>query len=269
MRAPRVPGPSRGEGEPQAESSGWRRWLREAGRAFGIGLSDDQLDLFEAYLSALLAWNRRVNLTAITEPNEVAALHFLDSLTCLAVSRFDANARVIDVGSGAGFPGIPIAISRPDLHVTLLESTGRKCRFLDHVITTLALPGVSVDCRRAEMAGQDPSTRESFDIAVTRAVAELAVLAELCLPLLKMGGVALVMKGPKAESEIARGGGAMAVLGGRLEFARPLALPVPSGTVERVVLGIRKISATPQGYPRAPGVPARRPLGIDRGAGGG
>lgn len=242
----------------------WRDALAAGSAAIGVPLTDAQLHSFGLYLDTLLDWNQRINLTAITDPNEVAALHFLDSLTCLPAFSFDANACVLDVGSGAGFPGIPLAIARPDLKVTLLESVRKKRRFLEHVVASLDLPSVSVKCARAETAGRDPTMRDAFDVAVTRALAELSTAAELCLPLVKVGGIALVMKGPKADDEISRADDAIAILGGMLEFTRDFDLPTPSGSAQRVIIGLRKAGATPDKYPRAPGIPAKRPISIDR-----
>jgi len=242
----------------------WQRQLLASSRALGIELTAAHIDAFAAYLDLLLDWNRRVNLTSITDPAEVAALHFLDSLTCLTVAPLRWNIRLLDVGSGAGVPGIPLAIVRPDLEVTLLESVRKKCRFVEAAVALLGLRWVSVDCRRAEEAGQDPARREAFDIAVTRAVAHAAVAAELCLPLVRIGGLAMVMKGPCAEQEVAEARMAIATLGGSVEFMRALTLPTPGGEVGRTIVGVRKIKQTPAQYPRRPGVPARRPLGIDR-----
>jgi 16S rRNA (guanine527-N7)-methyltransferase len=241
----------------------WRGLLRDGARNLGIDLTGAELDGFECYMSLLLDWNRRVNLTAITDPAEIAILHFFDSLTCLAAASFGPNARVIDVGSGAGLPGIPIAVVRPDLRLTLLESTRKKCRFLSDVASSLDLIGVSVDCRRAEDAGRDPLLRGTFDVAVSRAVADLAVLAELCLPFVKVGGLMLAMKGPRVEEEMEQARRACAILGGEIEFTRSFALPAPVEPADRVVVGIRKISPTPDRYPRRAGMPAKRPLGID------
>jgi len=251
-------------------SSGtWRERLRAAASRLGIELSDGQARAFELYLEALLDWNQRVNLTSITDPDQVAALHFLDSLSCLAAAPFVSGARVADVGSGAGLPGIPLAITRPDLRVALLESVAKKCRFLEHAAGLLSLGSVSVACTRAEHAGRDPTMRETFDIVVSRAVAELAVVAELCLPLVKVGGLGLFMKGPRAEEEVARAGEALSILGGKGEFARELTFPAQGESVRRVIIGVRKLKPTPQRYPRAAGRPARRPLGIDRRKNGG
>lgn len=241
----------------------WRAALQHGAKGFGIDLTEAQAEACERYVSLLLAWNQRVNLTAITDPRKIAVLHLLDSLTCLAAVPIGTNARVIDVGSGAGLPGIPIAVVRPDLRVTLLEATRKKCRFLEDAVTALGLVGASVDCRRAEDAGHDPLLREAFDVAVSRAVADLAVLAELCLPLVKVGGLVLAMKGPRVGEEIAQGRRACAGLGGEVEFTRSFTLSAPDEPAERVIVGIRKVTATPEKYPRRAGTPSKRPLGID------
>jgi 16S rRNA (guanine527-N7)-methyltransferase len=241
----------------------WQRQLRKSARRLGIGLTAAHLDAFASYLDLLLDWNRRVNLTAITEPSQVAALHFLDSLTCLAEVPTAANTRLCDVGSGAGFPGIPLAIVCPELEVTLLESVRKKCRFLEAVIAALGLPRVAVACRRAEVAGCDPAMRETFDMAITRAVAHLAVAAEFCLPLVKVGGLALVMKGPQGEQEVIESQTAIGTLGGSVERVRAFRLPTPEGEVGRSIIAVRKTSRMLPKYPRRPGIPARRPLGID------
>jgi 16S rRNA (guanine527-N7)-methyltransferase len=240
----------------------WRGLLRDGARNLGIDLTGAELDAFECYMSLLLDWNRRVNLTAITDPAEIAILHFFDSLTCLAAASFGPNARVVDVGSGAGLPGIPIAVVRPDLGLTLLESTRKKCLFLEHAIGVIALSSVSVDCRRAEDAGRDPLLRGTLDVAVSRAVADLVVVAELCLPLVKVGGLMLAMKGPRVGEEMEQAQRGCAILGGKIEFARDFVLPAAE-PADRVIVGIRKIGPTSDRYPRRAGMPAKRPLGID------
>lgn len=241
----------------------WQQVLRTQSAELGVELTDPQLGAFERYLGLLLEWNRRINLTSITDPARVAVLHFLDSLTCLAASAFPARSRVADVGSGAGLPGIPIAIARPDLRVTLIESVSKKCRFLEAAISTAGLRNAAVSCARAEAAGHDAGLRESFDVVVTRAVADLAVAAELCLPLARLGGAAVMMKGPGARDEIARGAAAVKILGGELELARDFTLQAPDERVSRTIIWLRKRAPTPERYPRAPGRPAKRPLGID------
>jgi 16S rRNA (guanine527-N7)-methyltransferase len=238
----------------------WRASLQNGASALGICVTGAQAEALERYVSLLVDWNRRINLTAITDPQGIAALHLVDSLTCLATLPFPPNARVIDVGSGAGLPGIPLAVVRPDLRVTLLESTRKKCRFLECAVTTLALVGIRVDCRRAEEAGRDPRLREAFDVAVSRAVAELAVVGELCLPFVRIGGSALAMKGPDVEEEMGRGGRACLVLGGRISGKREFTLATPEGPAERSIVTIEKVALTPQKYPRRAGIPAKRPL---------
>lgn len=241
----------------------WRAALQDGAKGFGIHLTEAQAKACERYVSLLLDWNRRVNLTAITDPRKIAVLHLLDSMTCLAAVPIVTNARVIDVGSGAGLPGIPIAVARPDLFVTLLESTRKKCHFLKEAISSLCLAGASVDCRRAEDAGRDPAVRETFDVAVSRAVADLSVVAELCLPFVRVGGLVLAMKGPRVGEEMGHGRRACAGLGGEVEFTRSFTLSAPDEAAERVIVGIRKVTATPEKYPRRPGIPSKRPLGID------
>ena len=248
----------------RSQSADWRGWLQAESSRIGIRLADPQLDHFARYLGELLEWNRRANLTSITDPDEIAALHFLDSLTCLAALDFPTDARLADVGTGAGLPGIALAIARPDLRVTLIESTQKKCRFLEHVIHLLPLPNAVIQCGRAETAGRDPGLRESFDIVAIRAVARLAVAAELCLPLTRIGGAALVMKGPRAGEEVLEASPAIAILGGRIESTRNFLIPAPTGTAARTIIVLRKQTQTSPKHPRAPGKPAKRPLGIDR-----
>lgn len=251
-------------GHPPRNDADWRESLVMGARDFGVDLTPAQLGQFQLYLSLLLQWNERINLTSITDPGEVAALHFLDSITCLAASEFDENIRLIDIGSGAGLPGIPIAICRPDLHVTLLESTRKKCRFLESAIHELALDRLTVDCRRAEVAAHDPIVRETFDIAVSRALAELSVVAELCLAFVKTGGSALAMKGPNVAAEIERASGAIEPVGGEITDVKTFDIPTPDGAVGRTIVVMTKIAETPAKYPRHTGIPAKRRLGIDR-----
>lgn len=241
----------------------WARPLQMEGRRLGIRITDGQLRAFDAYLRALLESNRRVNLTSITDPQQVATTHFLDSLTCLLAAPFPHAAAVADVGSGAGLPGIPLAIARPDLRVTLIESTGKKCRFLERVVGILGLGKAGVACARAEAVGHDPEHRESYDVVVARALAEAAVAAELCLPLAKVGGAVMLMKGPHAAEEIDRAGAAISILGGEVEAARRFTINAPGEALSRTIIVVRKNRPTPDAYPRAPGRPGKRPLGID------
>lgn len=251
-------------GESSRDHTDWHWTLRENAKAFGVNLTPAQIERFQLYLSLLLEWNQRINLTSITDPAEVGAIHFLDSITCFAAFGFDANISLLDVGSGAGLPGIPLAICRPDLFVTLLESTSKKCRFLELAVQNLALDRVAVDCSRAETAAHDPTMRETFNVAVTRALADLAVIAELSLPFVKTGGHALAMKGPSIGDEIDRACDAIHIVGGEITDVKTMSITTPSGAVARTIIVMTKIAQTPEKYPRRPGIPAKRPLGIDR-----
>ncbi len=239
--------------------------LADGARALGLSLTDDQLNAFQIYYETLIAWNARVNLTRITDYEAVQVKHFLDSLSCLAaVERYRAplsrlaGLRVIDVGSGAGFPGLPLKIAFPALRLTLLEATGKKAAFLQALVERLALDGVTVVHARAEEAGQDPTHRERYDLALARALAEMAALAELTLPLVRVGGLVIAQKGedPSAEVEAARR--AIQALGGRAREILPVTVPGLEAARHLVVL--EKVSTTPHPYPRRPGIPAKRPL---------
>ena len=234
------------------------RELKEPARAMGVSLSDAQLDRFEVYCRELLAWNRKFNLTAITDRYGVMTRHFLDSLSCLlAVPRL--AGRVIDVGTGAGFPGLPLKIARPHIQLTLVEATGKKVAFLRHLVGELGLENVTILHNRIETVGRDPDHREQYRLAVARAVAELRVLAEYMLPLLRPGGMMLAQKGTDPAAEVAAAARALQVLGGEHRQTMPVAIPgLPAA---RHLVLIQKNRPTPATYPRRAGVPTRKPLG--------
>ena len=241
--------------------------LADGARALGIRLSDDQLNAFQTYYEMLVAWNARVNLTRITEFEAVQTKHFLDSLSCLAaIRRYPALAagiappglRAIDVGSGAGFPGLPLKIACPDVCLTLLEATGKKAEFLTEVVSRLGLTDVTVLNARAEQAGHDPAHREAYDLAVARALAALPVLAELTLPFVRPGGLVIAQKGEDPVAEVEAAQAAFQTLGGRLRHVLPVS--VPGLAAARHLVVIEKVAATPDGYPRRSGMPAKRPL---------
>jgi 16S rRNA (guanine527-N7)-methyltransferase len=210
------------------------------------------------YERELVDWNARFNLTAIRDPQEIHIKHFLDSLTCLLAMRKVSIGRLIDIGTGAGFPGIPIKIIYPKMQLTLVESVGKKAEFCRHVVKILDLQGVEVVQERAESLGQNPSYREQYDWAVARAVAILPVLAEYLLPLVRVGGSMLAMKGESGPAEAHSAERALRVLGGHLRQLLPVTLP---GVVEeRYLVVIDKVAATPDGYPRKVGIPSKRPL---------
>ena len=214
-------------------------------------LTTKQLDQFSTYYEMLVDWNTRVNLTAITEPEDVANKHFIDSLA--AEPYLPKGASVADVGTGAGFPGIPLLIVRPDLKLTLMDSLQKRLVFLEAVLKEL---GLSADCvhARAEDAGQNPRYRERFDAALSRAVSALPVLCELTLPLVKVGGVSIAYKGDAGE-ELAASGHALEVLHASAER---IVVPASYGARELVLL--KKLAPTPKQYPRKAGTPAKNPL---------
>ncbi|MDR9786465.1 MAG: 16S rRNA (guanine(527)-N(7))-methyltransferase RsmG [Peptococcaceae bacterium MAG4] len=224
----------------------------------GLELSQEQVGLFKEYYRFLAEANKSINLTSILDEKDVAVKHFLDSLSCFNVIALEDGMSLIDIGTGAGFPGVPIKIYRPGLKVTLLESVEKKVRFLEGLISSLGLRDIEVVHARAEDFGRDPAQREKWDRVVSRAVASLAVLAEYCLPFLKVEGYFVAMKGPKLEEELKKAGNALLLLGGRVDKIMGLKLPF-TGEERKLVL-IRKTGPTPGKYPRRAGIPQKRPL---------
>lgn len=223
----------------------------------GIQLSPAQIGALEVYEQELLHWNERVNLTAIRDAHQIRIKHFLDSLTCLSVVRYPCE-RVIDVGTGAGFPGVPLKIVYPGIQLTLVESVGKKADFCRHLVKTLRLEGVQVVQERAEIVGQMPAHRQQYDWAIARAVAIMPVLVEYLLPLVRLGGAMLAMKGESAPAETQQAEYAIRLLGGHLRKLNPVTLP---GVVEeRYLVVVDKVATTPDTYPRRVGIPAKRPL---------
>jgi 16S rRNA (guanine527-N7)-methyltransferase len=223
----------------------------------GVDLSETQLDQFEAYYQELIRWNERVNLTGITDPDEVLTKHFLDSLSCLqAVPELPKT--VVDVGSGAGFPGLALKIAQPHIQLTLIEATGKKVEFLKHLVQVLGLSAVTVLHHRAEEAGRLPNHRGHYQLAVARAVAQLPILAEYMLPLLKVDGLMLAQKGVDPAAEIKAAKGALGVLGGR--HLKTIPVEIPDLDAARHLVLIKKVKPTPKPYPRQPGLPAKKPL---------
>lgn len=234
------------------------RLVEYAKTLFDITLSAEQVALFTRYAEELSAWNAHTNLTAITDPEAVLIRHFLDSLSLYPFLPKESHKRVIDVGTGAGFPGMVLAILAPHFHVTLLESTGKKIKFLDHIITTLNLQNARTLNARAEEAGHISHYRAHYDVVVARAVARLPALLEYMLPLARVGGVCIAMKGVSAQDEVADSGVALKTLGGTFLRMETVMLP----TVDEVhhLVFIEKIDKTPPDYPRNPGIPTKKPL---------
>jgi 16S rRNA (guanine527-N7)-methyltransferase len=236
------------------------RFLAEGAAALGIKLGAYEIEQFDTYYRELLDWNSRINLTAITDLKDVQVKHFLDSLTVIkALSREKkVISRFIDVGTGAGFPGIPLKIAFPDIKMVLLEATAKKVSFLKHIINQLGMTGIDVITGRAEEIAQKSEYREQFDAVLSRAVAPLQVLAELTLPFCAIGGSVIAQKKGDIQLELEQSGRAINVLGGSL-------LSVESIQMEglddnRCLVVIDKIASTPLKYPRRPGMPEKRPI---------
>ena len=237
--------------------------LTSGARALGIELQPDQVEQFRAYTRLLLEWNEKFNLTRITDPVDIAVKHYLDSLTSLSAAEFPKGALVADVGTGAGFPGVPIAIVRPDLRLVLIEATKQKLRFLEQLrqaILSLAKDGLQIDLvhARAEDAGRMPEHRERYDVVLARAVAEMRVLAEYCLPLAKVGGVFIAMKGSDVDEELEAARPAIGTLGG----APPklIRLTLPYADIGRTLVVVKKAKPTPEQFPRHGSKIAKRPV---------
>jgi 16S rRNA (guanine527-N7)-methyltransferase len=231
----------------------------EIEQVVGIRVTDSQIKALKRYEQLLLEWNEKFNLTAIREVEQIRSKHFLDSLTCFLAFGEKKPTSLIDVGTGAGFPGIVLKIMLPKLKLTLVESVGKKANFCEHVVQTLNLDNVVVVKERAEVVGQDPAHRENYDWAVARAVAQLPILAEYLLPLVKLGGHVLAQKGETALAETHKAERAIKLLGGHIHQVHSVCLP--GVAEERYLVVIDKISATPPDFPRRVGIPSKSPLG--------
>lgn len=232
--------------------------LVQQAAAFGLTLTPTQTQQFEQYLALLLAWNERMNLTAIREPAEIVTRHFVDSLTC-ALATADLNGLdLIDVGTGAGFPGLPLKILYPALRLTLVDSVAKKGDFLRQVVAELGLTEVQIITERAEALGRLPQHRGQYDWAVARAVAELRVLLEYLLPLCRPAGQVLAQKGESAAQEVSEAANALHLLGGVVRSLQPVHLP--GRAQPHYLVLVAKVAATPDRYPRRVGIPGKRPL---------
>ncbi len=231
--------------------------LAARGAEAQLSFTEEQLAHFTRYYELLVETNKVMNLTAITEPEEVAVKHMVDSL--LAYEDGMQGKTLVDVGTGAGFPGVPLKIYCPSLKVTLVDSLGKRLRFLEQVIDELGLKGIRCEHLRAEDAGRSKKHREQYDYVTARAVARLSVLSEYCLPLAKKGGQFIALKGSRFAEEIEEGEAAVKILGGKIISAEPVKLPgLDDG---RAIIKIAKIKATPAQYPRKAGTPEKQPLG--------
>lgn len=232
--------------------------LLQGAAQLGAPLSAKQLEEFTNYLDLLEAWNRRANLVGSADRRTIIVRHFLDALSCLKSGKFEGSLHVIDVGSGAGLPGIPIKIARPALRMTLLDSVRKKADFLSRVVEVLKLENVSVTWGRAEDEARKPAEREAYDVALARAVAPLFTLLEYVLPFVRVGGCFIAQRGPKASQEVDESEAALKILGGQAEKVVPV--EVPFLEAKRNLVLVTKRHGTPRKYPRQAGMPRKRPL---------
>ena len=224
----------------------------------GMELTDHQIEQFKKYFELLVEWNEKMNLTAITELEDVYLKHFYDSISAAFYVDFSKPLTVCDVGAGAGFPSLPMKICFPEMRVTIVDSLNKRIQFLNHLSDQLGLENVSFVHARAEEFGQNAAYRESFDVVTARAVARLSVLSELCVPLVKVGGRFVAMKAASAEDELKDAKKALQVLGAQLEEDHAFQLPVENS--ERKLYVFSKQKATPKKYPRKPGTPNKTPI---------
>ncbi len=234
------------------------RILQEGLRRLGLDSGEAVIAQFLTYYELLVSYNEKVNLTAITAPEEVAVKHFLDSVALLALFDIPRGARVVDVGTGAGFPGLPLKLVRPDIDLTLVDALGKRVTFLRMCADTLGLTQVTCLHARAEELGKKAEHREQYDVAVSRAVANLATLSEYCLPLVRLGGTFAALKGPAAPQELSGAKNAIAVLGGGNACIK--LAEIADAELKHAVVLVDKIGHTPPKYPRSGNKAAQKPL---------
>lgn len=237
------------------ELNEFKNIIKEKGKEINIELNDNKSEMFYEYMNMLVEWNNNINLTSITEPNDVILKHFIDSITAY---KYAKNMSVIDVGTGAGFPGIPLKILDNNIDITLLDSLNKRINFLNEVIDKLGLENIKTIHGRVEEVARDKKLRESFDVAVSRAVAPLNVLLEYMIPLIKVGGKCVCMKGSNVEEEINQSKNALKRLNAEIELVESFSLP---GTdMKRNIVLVRKLGKTDKVFPRKAGTPSKNPL---------
>lgn len=229
--------------------------LKSQAKQINIELTEEQVEKYYKYMNLLLEWNEKINLTAIIEPKEIILKHFIDSLTI--EKHIKENEKLIDVGTGAGFPGIPISIIKENTNIVLLDSLNKRINFLEEVKKELKLKNITTIHGRVEEFGKNKKERETYDIATSRAVAPLNILLEYLLPLIKVGGRAICMKGSNIE-EIENAKNALKILGGEIEQIEEIILP--NSDIKRNIIIVKKINNTPSKYPRKPGTPSKEPI---------
>lgn len=231
--------------------------LKTSAEKMGIELSQNQLEKFDLYKKLLLEWNEKMNLTAITDDEGIAIKHFADSISVLPLIE-NKNASLIDVGTGAGFPGIPLKIANDGFKVTLLDSLNKRITFLEEVKKELGITNLECIHSRAEDGGRNADLREKFDYCVSRAVARLSVLSEYCMPFVAVGGYFISLKGPDAAEELTEAQNAISVLGGKVE--KVVEITIPESDLKHCAVVIKKIKSTPKAYPRKAGTAAKKPI---------
>jgi len=232
--------------------------FKEKADTIEVQLNNEQLESFSKFMGFMIKWNDRVRLTSITEETEVIDKHFIDSLTALKANVIKDNDKILDLGTGGGFPGIPLKFINPTIDLTMLDSRLKKIEYLKEVIDAFALENTIAIHGRAEDYGQLPNYREQFDIVVSRAVANLTVLSEYCLPFVKKEGYFIAMKGTKSDEELNEAKKAIKILGGSIQEV--LEFKLPDTDYDRSIILIKKVNSTPKKYPRNPGKPKKSPI---------
>ena len=236
--------------------NGLKQMLIDGAKEFGVNFDDSQINQLERFMEMLKEWNMRMNLTAIEKDEDIIIKHYLDSFSILPCLQ-NKDIKLIDVGTGAGFPGIPVKIAFGSINITLLDSLEKRIRFLDEVVGALGLEGVKTLHGRAEDIGMNGSYRETFDVSTARAVASLPVLLEYCFPFVKTGGMFIAMKGSNLD-EVGQSKKALDILGGEIEDIKQIVLPFSD--IKRNIIIVRKLRHTPTKYPRKAGKPSKEPL---------
>ena len=232
--------------------------LKKSFEAMNIENSQELIEKFRIYMEGVLEWNEKVNLTTITDPDEFVIKHFIDSIICANYPEYINAVKIIDVGTGAGFPGIPLSIISPEKEFILMDSLNKRLKIIDELCQRADIKNVVTLHARAEELAKNKAHRERYDLCVSRAVANMAVLAEYCLPFIKVGGFLMAYKGPEAENEVKEAEHALSLLGGRAEEIRNGNLK--EFGIDHKVVVIKKVSNTPSKYPRKPGTPTKEPL---------